>query len=121
MRGDIRRSRGRAPTSARADWRRPEVVEHEAGDAVAELLAGHEVDDGVLPGEDPAECGLVGGGLEAAEGPGYAGIRVRAHRQPLVVTIEGTEHRGRSLADRGVGAGVGGVGRGNRKRVPAGV
>ena len=87
MRGGIRRSRSRAPTSARAGGRRPEVVEHELGDVTAELLAGHEVDDGVLPGEDPAECGLVGGGLEAAEAPDYAGICVRAHCQPLVVTI----------------------------------
>src|SRR6185437_17034214 len=109
-----------APTSARVGWRRPEVVEHEAGHVVAELLAGHEVDHGVLPGEDPAERGLVGGGLEAAEGPGYAGIRVRANRKPLAVTIEGAEHGGRGLADRGVGAGVGGVGRGNRERVPCG-
>ena len=112
--GGIRRSRGRARTSARVGWRRPEVAEHEAGHAVAELLAGHEVDHGVLTGEDPAEGGFVGGGLEAAEGPGYAGIRVRANRQPLVVTIEGAEYGGRCLADRGVGAGVGGVGRGNR-------
>ena len=78
MRGGIRRSRGRAPTSARVGWRRPEVVEHEVGDVVAELLAGHEVDHGVLPGEDPAECGLVGGGLEAAEmgGIGQGEIKV---------------------------------------------
>jgi hypothetical protein len=76
MRGGIRRSRGRAPASARAGWRRPEAVEHEVGDVAAELLTGHEVDHGVLPGEDPAECGLVGGGLEAAEGPGHAGICV---------------------------------------------
>jgi hypothetical protein len=74
MRGGIRRSRGRAPTSARVGWRRPEVVEHEAGHVAAELLAGHEVDHGVLTGEDPAEGGFVGGGLEAAEGPGYPGI-----------------------------------------------
>ena len=49
MRGGIRRSRVRAPTSARVGWRRPEVVEHEAGHVAAELLAGHEVDHGVRP------------------------------------------------------------------------
>src|SRR6478672_12338294 len=110
-----------APFSAGAVWHRPQVAEVELGHLAAEVLAGHEVDHGVLTGEDPAEGGLVGGGLEAAEGPGYAGICVRANRQPLVVTIEGAQYGGRCLADRGVGTGVGGVGRGNRERVPAGV
>ena len=41
MRGGIRRSRGRAPTSARVGWCRPEVVEHEVGDVAAKLLAGY--------------------------------------------------------------------------------
>jgi hypothetical protein len=31
MRGDIRRSRGCEPSSARVGWRRPEVVEYEVG------------------------------------------------------------------------------------------
>ena len=84
---DIRRSRG-CGFSARARWRRPEVAEHELGDLAAELLAGHQVDHGVLPGEDPAEGCLVGCRLEAAERPGHAGITVRADDQLLVVTTE---------------------------------
>jgi hypothetical protein len=36
------------------------VTEHEAANVVAKLLAGHEVDHGALPGEEPAERGLVG-------------------------------------------------------------
>jgi len=65
-----------AALSARARWRRPEVAEHELGDLAAELLAGYQVDHGVLPGENPAERRLVGCRLEAAEGPGHAGITV---------------------------------------------
>jgi hypothetical protein len=42
-----------AALSARARWRRPEVAEHELGDLAAELLAGHQVDHGVLAGEEP--------------------------------------------------------------------
>jgi hypothetical protein len=45
-------------------WRRAEVVEHEVADVAAELLPGHEVDHGVLPGEKPAERCLVGGRLD---------------------------------------------------------
>src|SRR6266566_7160718 len=107
MRGGIRRSRGCAPSSARAGSRRPEVVEHEVGNLMAELLAGHEVDHGVIPGEDPAERGFVGCRLEAVEGPRHAGISVRTDGQRLAVTVEGAQNGGRRLADGRVGAGVG--------------
>src|SRR4029077_17477657 len=80
-----RRMRGRHPPLprlwaflARAVRCRAEVAEHEVANLAAEFLAGHEVDHGVLTGEEPAERCLVGCRLEAAEGPGHAGISVRA-------------------------------------------
>src|SRR6266705_1126135 len=108
MWGHIRRSRGCGLCSAQADWRWP---------VAAELLAGHEVDHGVLTGEEPAERRLAGCRLEAAEGPGHAGISVRADSELLVVTVEGAENGCRGLADGRMGAGVGRVGRGDRERV----
>ena len=53
--------------SARAGWRRPEVVEYEIGYLVAELPASREVDHGVLPGgttrgfpvQHTGNCGTV--------------------------------------------------------------
>src|SRR5689334_24457289 len=77
-----------APFSAGAVWRRPQLVERELGHLVPEALAGHEVDHGVLAGEEPAEGCLVGGGLEAAEGPGDAGVSVGGDGQVLVVAVE---------------------------------
>jgi len=73
-----------APLSAGAVWRGAQVAEVELGHLVAEVLAGYEVDHGVLAGEEPAEGGLVGGGLEAAEGPGDAGVPVGGDGQVLV-------------------------------------
>jgi len=61
----IRCSRGCAAASAGAGWRRPEVVEHEVANVAAELLAGHEVDHGVLPGENPVRAPRTAGAQEA--------------------------------------------------------
>jgi hypothetical protein len=47
-----------------------EVAEHQPGDLAPKVLAGVEVDHGVLPGDEPAERGLVGRRLEAVKVPG---------------------------------------------------
>src|SRR5260221_5357548 len=104
--------------TVRVRWSRPQVAEHELGHLAAELLAGHEVDHGVLPGEEPAECCLVGGRLEAVEGPGDAWISVRCHGQLLVVAVEGAKDGCRCFADGRVRAGIGRIGRGDREREP---
>src|SRR5690242_18437838 len=91
-------------SSAGASWRRPQVAEVELSHLAAEVLAGDEVDHGVLAGEDPAEGGLVGGGLEAVKGPGDARVPIRGDGQPLVAAVEGSQHGRGRLADGRVGA-----------------
>src|SRR6266516_6056489 len=88
-----------APFSACAVWRGPQVGEVELGHVVAEVLAGHEVDHGVLAGEEPAEGCLAGGGLEAAEGPGDAWVSVGGDGQLLVAGVEGGEDGRGCVAD----------------------
>ena len=59
------------------------VAEHEAGHLRAQPLAGNVVEAGVLAGEDPAEAGFVGGGLESRELRAMPGIPT-----DVTVTVE---------------------------------